>query len=478
MIRKFMLIVAGFVSASLGLRAQALTEEQKINSMQAIYSLLETYINYSALSEPGVEGISELSQTKLEGILHPDSLIFDDITPTQLDGIASPDGLILGGSNKKFGQMVADYKRHFPYGLNIRVVSVAFHLRSLSQRSATIYLVREVNGRYDDKWILANKNSRLEIQIELSEDFRSARIVRLTQVGQSNILCKNCPQPEPVAMVNRSHSDQVKSNKKPISPIPTQKASRLFAFFQAGVGITPKLGSDADPLLKNSQSGLAVQGNVGIEYRIHENKGSALLFGLVWGENRWSGERVGQEDSVTNAFVVDGRVKSLTIERDIQDTFSITNRYTGAFVGYKHYFPPAARVSFFAEGGIYMLIAPECRYESNAGNDSIAAYDIKNGTMWYDFNQKLKTNYAYEYVKYPFVVNPFIGAGLGYQMGQRLRLNAGMRLLWHSLKAPDTNDKPEVKYDEYLNPIITKLHEYRKPADLTVQLGLAYRISQ
>jgi len=180
MIRKFMLIVAGFVSASLGLRAQALTEEQKINSMQAIYSLLETYINYSALSEPGVEGISELSQTKLEGILHPDSLIFDDITPTQLDGIASPDGLILGGANKKFGQMVADYKRHFPYGLNIRVVSVAFHLRTLSQRSATIYLVREVNGRYDDKWILANKNSRLEIQIELSEDFRSARIVRLT----------------------------------------------------------------------------------------------------------------------------------------------------------------------------------------------------------------------------------------------------------------------------------------------------------
>jgi len=477
MIRKFMLIVAGFVSASLGLRAQALTEEQKINSMQAIYSLLETYINYSALSEPGVEGISELSQTKLEGILHPDSLIFDDITPTQLDGIASPDGLILGGSNKKFGQMVADYKRHFPYGLNIRVVSVAFHLRSLSQRSATIYLVREVNGRYDDKWILANKNSRLEIQIELSEDFRSARIVRLTQVGQSNILCKNCPQPEPVAMVNRSHSDQVKTNKKPMSQIPTQKASKLFAFFQAGVGITPKLGSDADPLLKNSQSGLAVQGNVGIEYRIHENKGSALLFGLVWGENRWSGERVGQEDSVTNAFVVDGRVKSLTIERDIQDTFSITNRYTGAFVGYKHYFPPAARVSFFAEGGIYMLIAPECRYESNAGNDSIAAYDIKNDTMWYDFNQKLKTNDADENVQYPFVVNPFIGAGLGYQMGQRLRLNAGMRLLWHSLKAPATIYN-EVKYDAYLNPIITKLHEYRKPADLTVQLGLAYRISQ
>ena len=461
MMRKLLLFAALFATLSPNLRAQSLTDEEKLNAMQAVYNLLEAYLNHSALSEGGVEGISVGAQAKMEELIHPDSMVFDDITPTKLEGAPSLEGLVLSGRVKTFGEMVADYKRHFPDGLRMRTVSVAFHLRSMSQRSATIYLVREVSGRYDDKWILNNKESRLEIQVQLSEDFRSARIVRLMSVGSAKILCTNCPQPE-----QRSIGAAAIRNRKQVTP-------QLSAWLQDGFGTTAQLKDGLNFNNSMDGGGKVFQASLGLEYRLDKNKGSAITLGFLLGQNKWSGAQKGRDTVLANNSEVNGdRANSSYFPQEIlSNEFNINYQLKGGLLGYKHYFSPSVRASLFAEGGLCFQISS--RVTSNDW-DTVGVFDFVVNGAFHNLNEPL-IGLDNQKANYNNGINPYFGAGFGYQLGDKIRLTVGLRAMFYKLGEP--TEKKDKIYNKYANAIYNNLDDYRKPGEFSAQFGFSYQIT-
>lgn len=459
MMRILLLFAALFATLMPNLRAQSLTDEEKLNAMQAVYNLLEAYLNHSALSEGGVEGISVGAQAKMEELIHPDSMVFDDITPTKLEGVPSLEGLVLSGRVKTFGEMVADYKRHFPDGLRMRTVSVAFHLRSMSQRSATIYLVREVSGRYDDKWILNNRESRLEIQVQLSEDFRSARIVRLMSVGSAKILCTNCPQPE-----QRSIGAAAIRNRKQVTP-------QLSAWLQGGFGTTAKLKDGLNFNNSMDGGGKVFQASLGLEYRLDKNKGSAITLGFLLGQNKWSGAQNGL-DSVwaNNSKVNDTAVLSYFRQEILSNEFNINYQLKGGLLGYKHYFSPSVRASLFAEGGLCFQISSRV---TSKDRDTAGVFDFVVEGAFHNLNEPL-IGLDNQEATYKNRINPYFGAGFVYPLGDKIRLTVGLRAMFYKLGEP--TEKKDKIYNKYANAIYNSLGEYRSRGEFSAQFGFSYQI--
>lgn len=220
------ILLAGLL-CSMGTMAQEpMSLEQKTTSVNAIYSTFEKYMRLKEMSEVGVEGISIDEAVKLKPLFTDDAVIYDDITPVKFPGVYLDDWMMLATREKTFDELMMDYVNHFPSGIRIATLRASIDLTQLANRTASITVVRNISGKYDGDYFLSNKRSTLQMVFTLSEDYSTARIRKVKNVGAS-IIEFTGELPEAIAMAEPKKPKKEKpakqSKEKPEKPIKEKK---------------------------------------------------------------------------------------------------------------------------------------------------------------------------------------------------------------------------------------------------------------
>lgn len=161
---------------ALGQSRKELTIEQKQTAISTVYSVFNQYVTTSKLHKQGVNGFSDQQVHLFLDLFEPNAMVWDDLTPFDFPNKTEKN------SKKSVDSLIADYKKYFPGGIIIRILKSNINFENLSNNIVRIVIQRNISGKYPGKYFIANEGAVLELVIQLSDDFTSAKISEIKKI--------------------------------------------------------------------------------------------------------------------------------------------------------------------------------------------------------------------------------------------------------------------------------------------------------
>ncbi len=194
-----------------------MTLKQKKAAANTIYTFLRQYLKASKLKKQGTVGFSDEKKQAFLSLFEPEAMVWDDLTPSDFPNKT------LNNTEKTVENMVADYEKYFPNGFVIKNINYNINFNNLAANSAQIVIQRNISGKYLDQYFISNRDVILELNLELSSDFLSAKISGIRKIVSNPIACSECPAPLVELALNNTKPEKNKSEKNKPEKIKPEK---------------------------------------------------------------------------------------------------------------------------------------------------------------------------------------------------------------------------------------------------------------
>lgn len=160
--------------------SQELTWEQKYRAIKAVDSIMRIYSDNLSFTDPNSDSISSKAMKRFGSIFSSDATVFDDLNPSFFEGNMQDK---LKFKERSVEEFLSLTKQTYPMGLlTANITNMRIGYNDLSSYAAIVSVEKEVIAVTRNNWRVKMKDTLL-VTLRLSEDYRTAKIQKISQDG-------------------------------------------------------------------------------------------------------------------------------------------------------------------------------------------------------------------------------------------------------------------------------------------------------